>query len=215
MKLRFALMAALLAVFLIAPALAETDKTFYTEPMILKDDSGVQIEFISMVASDHSDASYYPYTYSPSAYRFYKVTYVEANPTDHDIRYQFRLNMIDSNGTVYTTDDQVLGYGIGAGRRVPYSKEFPIPRNATGLYLRWYHINTYLNTEETTDIQLVPGETATATPTGTTAPTATAVPSPTAMPTPTPKPTGLFEPWLPLGALMAAGILGIYARRRL
>jgi hypothetical protein len=46
------LAALLLAFFVIAPALAGPDTTYYTQPAFLNDDSGLQIEINSIVASD-------------------------------------------------------------------------------------------------------------------------------------------------------------------
>jgi hypothetical protein len=198
MKLKILLIATLLALFAIAPALAASDQTYYADPMILKDDSGIQIELNSIVASDEPYGSI-TYSYPSSQYKYYRVYYTLYNPTDHDIRFQFDLTFVDSNGTVFTTDDNILGYGLGAGRRVSdYFKEYPIPRNASGLYMRWHHLNTYVNEYEWTNIaiQSQPAPTPTAVPTATAVPSATPVPSPTSTAKPTPV-NGL----LPLAAL--------------
>jgi hypothetical protein len=204
MKLKITLIAALAAFLIIAPAVAESEKTYYPNPMILKDDSGLNIEITRVVAADLPLGSYI-FTYPPSQYLYYQVYYTKSNPTDRDIRFQFKLLLVDSNGTEYSTVDPVLAYGVGAGRRVPEVKEYPVPRNATGLYMNWYHIENAVD-EVITRIDLA--EELPATPTPTVTPTATPVP-PTATPAPTPTPAGL-EAWLPLGAFaIAAGIAGI------
>ncbi|OPY28560.1 MAG: hypothetical protein A4E28_01445 [Methanocella sp. PtaU1.Bin125] len=193
MKVKILLTAALVALFATAPALA-ADQIYYADPMILPDDSGIQIELNNIVASDEPLGSI-SWTYPPSQYRYYRLYYTLYNPTDHDIRYQFNINFVDSNGTVYTTEDNILAYGLGAGRRVSdYFKEYPIPRNATGLYLRWRHLNTYVNEYEMTNIALQLQATPTPAPTATVQPTATPAPSPTPNPAPV---SGL----LPLAAL--------------
>ncbi|RPH55418.1 MAG: hypothetical protein EHM89_17170, partial [Acidobacteria bacterium] len=131
----------LLAFCVIAPALAQPypspDQTFYLNPPILVDDSGIQIELHQVVASDVPLGSY-NITFPPTEYRYYTVYYTRYNPTDHEIRYQFNITFVDRNGTVYETEDNTLATGIAAGRRVSDEvKEFHIPRDAAGLYLRW------------------------------------------------------------------------------
>lgn len=210
MKLKITLIAALAAFLIIAPAVAESEKTYYANPMILQDDSGLNIEITRVVAADLPLGSI-SFTYPPSQYQYYRVEYIKSNPTDKDIRFQFKLDLVDSNGTAYKTEDNVLAYGVGAGRRVPELKEYPVPRNATGLYLNWHHIENAVD-EVITRIDLAAD--APATPTPTVTPTATPVPpTPTPVP-PTPTPAGL-ESWLPLGAFaIAAGIAGICSSRR-
>lgn len=198
MKLKILLIAMLLALFAMAPALAASDQIYYPEPMILKDDNGLQIELNSIVASDEPLGSI-SWTYPPSQYKYYRLYYTLYNPTDHDIRYQFNITFVDSNGTVYVPDEYLLASGIGAGRRVSdYVKEYPIPRNSTGLYMRWHHLNTYVNEYELTNIALQsqPAPTPTIVPTATPVTSATPVPSPTATAKSTPV-SGL----LPLAAL--------------
>ena len=215
---KIALATALLAFFVVAPALAQPypspDQTFYLSPPILKDDSGIQIELNSVVASDVPHGSY-NFSFPPTQYRYYTVYYTKFNPTDHDIRYQFNITFVDRNGTVYETEDNILATGIGAGRRISDEPmEFVIPRNATGLYLRWYYINAYTNQHEWKNIELVTEPVATATPTPTAAPSATvASPTPTAAPgaTATPKPTPV-DGLLPVLAIGIAGAGIAFAR---
>jgi hypothetical protein len=201
---KLALAAVLLVFFMVAPALAEPDTTYYTNPSILKDDSGIQIELSEIVASDLPKGSII-FTYPPSEYRYYVLYYTLYNPTDQDIRYQFNITFMDSNGTSYTTEDNTLATSIGAGRRISDEiKEFPVPRNATGLHLRWYFINKDLNEREWRDINIT--EQAVATPTPTPVPTATATPTPAASPTATPTPADGFLPLLAIG-LVASGFV--------
>jgi hypothetical protein len=165
MMRKMLLMALLLAFFVITPALAEPDTTYYTQPAILNDDNGLQIEINSVVASDLPKGSLL-YTYPPDQYRYYTIYFTKYNPTNHDIRYQFNITFVDNNGTVYTTEDNLLATSIGPGIRVSDEpKEFPVSRNAKGLYLRWYHLNTYLNEYEWTNIALDTQPAATPTPT--------------------------------------------------
>lgn len=204
MMRKMLLMALLLAFFVITPALAEPDTTYYTQPAILNDDNGLQIEINSVVASDLPKGSLL-YTYPPDQYRYYTIYFTKYNPTDHDIRYQFNITFVDNNGTVYTSEDNILATSIGPGRRISDEpKEYPVARNATGLYLRWYHLNTYLNQYEWKKINLTQEAPATPTPT----PAATGTPTPAASPTATAKPTpvdGLL-PVLAIG-LVAGGFV--------
>jgi len=202
MKLNILLIATLLTLFAIAPALAASDQIYYADPMILRDDSGLQIELNNIVASDEAIGSIF-WSYPSSQYKYYRLYYTLFNPTDHDIRYQFNITFVDSNGTVYVTEDNILAYGLGSGRRVSdYFKEYPIPRNATGLYMRWHHLNTYVNEYEWTNIAL---QTQVA-PTPTPVPTATAQPS--ATPAPSPSPTAKPAPVNGLLPLAALGMIG-------
>jgi hypothetical protein len=206
------LAALLLAFFVVAPVLAEPDTTYYTQPMILKDDSGLQIELNYIVASDLPRGSLI-YSFPPDQYRYYTIYFTKYNPTTHDIRYQFNITFMDSNSTVYTSEDNILATGIGPGIRVSDEpKEYPVARNATGLYLRWYHLNTYLNEYEWSNIALVSQPETTPTPT----PAATAIPTstPSASPTATAKPTPAdgFLPVLAIG-LVASGLLLTRARK--
>jgi hypothetical protein len=202
------LAALLLAFFVIAPALAGPDTTYYTQPAFLNDDSGLQIEINSIVASDLPRGSLL-FTYPPEQYRYYTIYFTRYNPTNHDIRYQFNITFVDSNGTVYTSEDNILATGIGAGMRVSDEpKEYPVARNATGLYLRWYHLNAYLNEYEWTNIALETQPVATPTPTPAPTSTVNGTPTPAASPTATAKPTpadGLL-PLLAIG-LVASGLV--------
>jgi hypothetical protein len=202
----------LLAFFVIAPALAAPDTTYYPGQVVLKDDSGLQIELNSIVASDLPRGSLFN-TFPPDQYRYFTIYFTKYNPTDHDIRYQFNITIVDSNGRVYTSEDNVLATSLGAGRRVSDEpKEYPVARNATGLFLRWYHLNTFLNEYEWQNIALETQPEATPTPT----PAATATPTPTtaASPTATAKPTPAdgFLPVLALG-LVASGFILARARK--
>jgi hypothetical protein len=202
----------LLAFFVIAPALAEPDTTYYAQPVVLKDDNRLQIELNSIVASDLPRGSLI-YAFPPDQYRYYTVYFTKYNPTDHEIRYQFNITFVDSNGTVYTSEDNILATGIGAGIRVSDEpKEFPVARNATGLYLKWYHLNTYLNEYEWTNIAVSPHQAATPTPVPAT--TATPTPTPAASPTATAKPAPAdgFLPLLAIG-LVASGFVLARARK--
>ncbi len=203
-KRKILLIATLLALFVIAPALA-SDQFYYPSEMILKDDSKVQFELNAIVASDTPEGSY-ALTYPPSEYKYYRLYYTIYNPTDHEIRYQFNISFVDSNNKVYETEDNIIAPNIGAGRRVTdQMKEYCIPRNATGLHLVWRHLNIYASEYEMTTIKLQsqPVATPTATPTATAQPSATPVPSPSATAKQTPV-SGL----LPLAALgmVACGI---------
>jgi hypothetical protein len=207
---KIALAGILLAFFAVVPALAEPDTIYYASPSILKDDNGLQIELREIVASDLPKGSII-FTYPPEQYRYYVLYYTLYNPTDHDIRYQFDISFMDSNGTVYKTEDNILATGIGAGRRISDElKEFPVPRNATGVYLRWRHLNQYLNSYEWTNINVSTQQTVTPTPTPTPAATVTATPTPAAAsPTATAKPTpvdGLL-PLLAIGIVASGFVL--------
>ncbi|HEY3272939.1 MAG TPA: hypothetical protein VGJ92_04200 [Methanocella sp.] len=202
----------LLAFFVVAPALAAPDTTYYTQPLVLNDDSGLKIEINSVVASDLPHGSLFN-TFPPDQFRYYTVYFTKYNPTDHDIRYQFNISFVDSNGTVYTTEDNILATGIGPGIRVADEpKEFPVARNATGLYIRWYHLNTYLNSYEWTNIALLTETPPTPTPTP--APTVKPTPTSAATPTATAKPTPAdgFLPVLAIG-LVASGFILARARK--
>jgi len=204
---KFALAATIMALFVISPALAAPDTTYYTQPAILNDDNGLQIEINSIVARDLPSGSL-EWTFPPDQYRYYTVYFTKYNPTNHDIKYQFNLTFVDSNGTVYKSEDNILAVSIGAGRRISDEpKEYAVARNASGLYLRWYHLNTYLNQYDWTNIALETEPVATATPTP--APTTTVTPTPTAIPTATPKPAPAdgFLPLLAIG--LVAGGLGL------
>lgn len=210
---KIALAGILLAFFVIAPALAAPDTTYYANPAILKDDSGIQIEINSIVARDLPDGSII-YTYPPDQYRYYKVYYTKYNPTDHDIRYQLNFTFVDDSGAIYTTENNFLAAGVGAGRRISDEPmEFAVARNATGLKLKWTHINTYLNEYEWNLIDVSMQQAATPTPTP--APTATATPTPTAVPTPTAKPAPA-DGFLPLLAisLVASGFVLLRSRNK-
>ena len=204
---KFALASILLAFFMIAPALAAPDTTYYANPSILNDDSGLQIQINSIVASDLPRGSLI-YTFPPDQYRYYTIYFTKYNPTNHDIRYQLNLTFMDSNGTMYTSEDNILATSVGAGIHVSDEpKEYPVARNATGLYLRWTHLNTYLNEYDWTNIQIGADQVASPTPT----PTATATPTPPPTPSPTatakPAPADGFLPLLAIG--MVAGCLGL------
>lgn len=203
---KIALAGILLAFFVIAPALAEPDTTYYTQPAILNDDNGLQIEINSIVARDLPSGSLM-WTYPPDQYRYYTVYFTKYNPTNHDIRYQFNITFVDGNGSIYTSEDNILATSVGAGRRISDEpKEYAVARNATGLYLKWYHLNTYLNQYDWTNIALETEPAATPTPTA--APTTAATPTPAASPTATAKPAPA-DGFLPLLAisLVASGFV--------
>ncbi len=212
---KIALAGILLAFFVIAPALAAPDTTYYAQPAILNDDSGIQIEINNIVARDLPLGSLEG-TYPPDQYRYYTVYYTKYNPTDHDIRYQLNFTFVDDNGSVYTTENNFLAAGIGAGRRISDEPmEFAVARNATGLKLKWTHINTHLNEYEWNLINVTtqPAATPTPTPAPTTAATPTA--TPTAVPTATAKPAPA-DGFLPLLAisLVASGFVLLQSKKK-
>lgn len=209
MKLKVALIATLLAIFMVAPALADADITYYTDPAILNDDSGIQIEVTSVIVSDLPDGSI-GFSHPSELYRFYKVHYVLANPTDHEIRYQLNLTFKDSNGVTYTPESENLAQGLGAGIRVTDEmKEYAIPRSSTGVYMRWTHLNKYLNVYEYDNLQLKTQPVTTPTPTPT--PTIKATPTPTPTPTPKQTPVGGLLPVLAIG-IVASGFVAYSIR---
>jgi hypothetical protein len=176
--------------------------------MVLNDDSGLKIEINSVVASDLPRGSLLN-TFPPDQYRYYTIYFTKYNPTDHDISYEFVINFIDSNGTVYTTEDNILATSVGPGIRVSDEpKEYPVARNATGLYLRWKHLNTYLNEYEWTNIALLSEATPTPAPSAKPSPTSAASPTATAKPTP----ADGFLPVLAIG-LVASGFVLARARK--
>ena len=209
-KLKFALIAALAALLLAAPALAaEPSRLYFTNPSILKDDSGLEIHLISVGASDTPRGSY-EFAYPPSQYRFYILNYTVSNPTNQSLPFDLNvaIKFNDSNGTTYGPVDQMPYETIPAGKGGPNSAEYAIPRTAHDLSLVWTHLDRTFNTWTYTDVYLEPQ--AAATPTPTAGPTA----NPTATATPTPTPTGLWEPLLPLTAIVAgAGIILLLGRR--
>jgi hypothetical protein len=203
----------LLAFFVVAPALAAPDTTYYTNPVNLLDDSGLKIYLVEVIASDTSLGSYGG-AYSSPDYRYYVLYYRTENPTDSAIRWQYDIRFVDNNGVEYKSADEIIGSTIAAGFRSTESQpvEYVIPKNATGLYLRWYHIDKYLNEKvwEKIMLEALPVTTPTPTP----APTATGTPTPAASPTATAKPTPAdgFLPVLAIG-LVASGFLLARARK--
>lgn len=201
------LAAILLAFFVIAPALAAPDTTYNTNPVNLLDDSGLKIYLTEVVASDTPMGSYGG-AYPSSDYRYYVLYYRTENPTDSSIRWQYDIRFVDNNNVEYKPADEIIGSTIAAGFHSTGSQpvEYVIPKNATGLYLRWYHIDKYLNDKVWNKIML---ETLpVATPTPTPAPTAQATPTPAASPTATAKPApadGIL-PLLAIG-LVASGFV--------
>lgn len=216
MKLRIVIITAFLALLFVAPAYA-ADKTYYTEPQKLVDDSGVEIQIDHVKVSD-MPTGYSVFNYPPSQYQFYTLYYWLANPTDQRIRYQFRINFVDDKGRVYTSEEFNLAEYIDPNKKLldmmqfaPNQKEFAVYRNASGVHLEWKHINRYWNNETTTNITLVeevaPTVTITPTPEATESPTATPAAA-TATPTPSPQTCLAFLPMALLaGGFGAAGLV--------
>ena len=220
MKLRIMIIAALMTLLFIAPAYA-ADKIYYAEPAKLVDDTGIEIQIKDIKVSD-MPTGYSVFNYPASQYQFYTVSYWIANPTDERIRYQFRINFADDKGRIYTSEEYNLAGNVDPNKKLldmmqypPTQKEFAVYRNATGVYLRWEHIDRYLNEIVTTNISLAEE----AAPTATVVPSPTATPAPTATPVATPAPTETpgsqpCLPFLPMaliaGGFGAAGL--IYSR---
>jgi hypothetical protein len=212
---KIALAATLLAFLLIAPACAATITTYYMTPAILSDDTGLQIELRDVTVNDQPLGSWI-FQYPPSEYRYYVLYYTLYNPTSSDIRFQFQINFIDENGTIYETEDNTLATGVGAGKRVSDEiKEYPIPKNAKGLHLRWRHLDTFINDYVWTDINLSTHQSVTATPTGAPSSAATATPTQAASPSATakPSPTSGLLPLLAIGIVAGGFVLARLTRK--
>ncbi|WP_048197747.1 hypothetical protein [Methanocella arvoryzae] len=189
MKLRIMIIAALMTLLFIAPAYA-AEKIYYAEPARLVDDTGIEIQIKDIKVSD-TPTGYSTFNYPPTQYQFYTVSYWIANPTDEQIRYQFRINFADDKGRIYTSEEYNLAGNVGPNKKLldmmqypPTQKEFAVYRNATGVHLRWEHIDRYLNVIVVTNITLTEES-----PTATAMPSPTATPAPTATPVATPVPT--------------------------
>ncbi len=113
------LAALLLAFFVIAPALAAPDTTYYTNPVTLVDDSGLKIYLMEVVASDSPMGSYGG-AYSSSDYRYYVLYFRTENPTDSPIRWQYDIRFVDNNSVEYTSADEIIG-STDCGR-IPFDR---------------------------------------------------------------------------------------------
>jgi|AGTN01.1.fsa_nt_gi hypothetical protein len=207
---KFVLAAILLAFLVIVPALAEPDTIYHTEPVSLSDDSGLKIYLSEVIASDTPIGSYGAW-YPSSEYRYYVVNYMVENPTESAIRWQYDIRFVDSNGTEYTPVDVMTGSTTPAGFKSTRSQpvEYAIPRTASDLYIRWYHIDTGMNIKVFQKIDL--NELPATTPTPTPSPEAT--PTPTAIPTATPAPADGFLPVLAIGIIASSFILARIAKK--
>lgn len=202
---KMALASILLMFFAASPALAEPDTTYYTNPITLQDDSGLKIHLTQVVASDLPLGSY-GFTYPSSDYRYYIIYYRTENPTDNAIRWQYDIRFVDSNNTEYKPASEIAGSTIPAKFQSTGAQpvEYAIPRNATGLHLRWYRLDSYLNVIVWENITLAAAAEATPAPTH----AVTATPAPATSPTATPKPApaeGLL-PVLAIG-IAASGLV--------
>ncbi len=192
MKLRIAIIAALMALIalmLAAPAYA-ADKTYYTEPQILTDDTGVVITIDHVKVSDLPEG-YSIFNYPPTQYQFYTLYYTLSNPTDQRIRFQFNINFVDDKGRSFTSEEYNLAEWLNPNDRSTLQpKEFAVYRNASDVHLKWRHIDRYWNNETATTITLVEEikSSPTITPTPEVTPTRMATPTATQSPTPAPAP---------------------------
>lgn len=206
MKLRIVIigaLVALMALMLAAPAYA-ADKTYYTDPNVLNDETGIVVQIDHVQVSD-MPTGYSVFNYPPSQYQFYTLYYRLSNPTNNTVKFQFRINFVDDQGREYTSEEFNLADVIEPGRQWNEQKEFAVFRNSTGVHLRWNHIDRYWNTMTTTNITLVTE--VSPTPTVTVTPVVTQQPAVTATATPTPTPAQNNQnciPFLPM-AVIASG----------
>jgi len=212
MKLRIAIIAALMALIalmLAAPAYA-ADKTYYTEPQILTDDTGVVITIDHVKVSDLPEG-YSVFNYPPTQYQFYTLYYTLSNPTDQRIRFQFNINFVDDKGRSFTSEEYNLAEWLNPNDRSTLQpKEFAVYRNASDVHLKWRHIDRYWNNETATTITLVEEikSSPTITPTPEVTPTQMATPTATQSPTPAPAPG--FEM---VFALVSLGSVYVFVNR--
>lgn len=212
MKLRIAIIAALMALIALmiaAPAYA-ADKTYYTEPQILTDDTGVVITIDHVKVSDLPEG-YSVFNYPPTQYQFYTLYYTLSNPTDQRIRFQFNINFVDDKGRSFTSEEYNLAEWLNPNDRSTLQpKEFAVYRNASDVHLRWRHIDRYWNNETATTITLVEEikSSPTITPTPEVTPTQMATPTATQSPTPAPAPG--FEM---VFALVSLGSVYVFVNR--
>ena len=209
MKLRITIIAALMALMVLmlaAPAYA-ADKTFYTEPRILTDGTGVVVTIDHVKVSDMPEG-YSVFNYPPTQYQFYTLYYTLANPTDQKIRFQFRINFVDTKGRIFTSEEYNLAEWLNPNDLSTLQpKEFAVYRNATDVHLEWKHIDRFWNNETMTRINLVEDIKSSPTITPTQVVTSTQVATPAATQSMKPTPAPGFELLLTLAGLGSVGLL--------
>ena len=221
MKLRILFIIVTLILLLFATTVyAANDKIFYPSQKLLQEDNGIIVEIDHIKLSDTS-VGYSSFNFPPTDYKFYTLYYYISNPTNDSIKYEFRIHFVDDRGREYTSEEYNLAEVVNPHSRGPEQKEFAVYRNASGVYLRWDHINHYYNTVETTNITLV--EDLGPTPTPATSPNATTMASASIPPTSTPaaSSTAVPSPLSPaitmvsiaIGVSMISRISGIRYRR--
>ncbi|HMK48099.1 MAG TPA: hypothetical protein VK436_15870 [Methanocella sp.] len=216
MKLRVFITIALIFLLFSTTVYAAKDRIFYPSQKLLQEDSGIIVEIDHIKLSDTS-IGYSPFNFPPTEYKFYTLYYYISNPTNDSIKYEFRIHFADDQGREYTSEEYNLAEVVNPHSRGPEQKEFAVYRNASGVYLRWDHINHYYNTMETTNISLIEDLGPTATPAA--SPKATVIASATVSPTsaPTTSPTvapSTLSPYITIMSIaIGAGAISLISGR--